>query len=416
MVDDLVILCYVGLSQAVFATLLLFTKRPIGLPDKIMVFWLLTIALRFWLVANGIQHQPFFDIAFSDALIPLTFGPFLYLYSKYLITEQKNMPLKDFVHFIPFVFLSIYFLVLRNSTFEIATVDYGITLNLLFLISVMVYSSLVFIQLRKYRKSVRFNLFSYDTSSNRLFWLNYVAVISVATYAVYFVYMLLELPGLSTQYNLQFISSLGLVVFSFSVSYFGVNQVAIANSQSNITHYGMRNMASDFIDKYFSISKIGRFKNISEVYREALEQNSKEGDSEKDETITLIKKGQIDFLKKHMEEERPFLNSMLTLQDLADQTNIPKHQLTILFNNYMGLNFFEFVNQYRLEVVKQKLLNPKYEHYTIMAIAYECGFNSKSTFNTLFKESTGQTPSKWKKAAKSAEEENLQNLPNQKSI
>ncbi|MEX0812045.1 MAG: AraC family transcriptional regulator [Chitinophagales bacterium] len=396
MADDLVILCYVGLSQAIFAVFLLFTKRPVLLPDRIMVFWLLIIALRFWLVANGIRHKPFFDINFSDALIPLTFGPFLYLYSKYLISEDTKMAAKDYVHFIPFIFLTVYFLVIKNIDNRISDLDYGISLNLLFLISILVYSSLVFIQLRKYRQKIRFQFFSYDTSSNRLFWLNYVAIISVVTFVLYFFYMLISIPDEASNYNLQFISSLGLVIFSFSVSYFGVNQRALNISYSKGNYYGIRNMLSDLVDKVFRISKIGRSdlviaKNIKNSPVEA------KASEIEDEEIPEAKKRQIDHLIEHMESDRPYMNPMLTLQDLAEQTNIPKHQLTILFNSHMGLNFFEFVNQYRLDEVKKRLLNPKYAHYTIMAIAYDCGFNSKSTFNTLFKEVTGKTPTQWRK-------------------
>lgn len=158
-----------GISQAIFASVLLFTKRPISLQDKVMIAWLLVMAFRFWLVATGITHSPFFDIGFSEALIPMTFGPFLYLYCKYLINENKRMPTKDLVHFMPFIFLLFYELFERNFGGKITQVGYDISLNLFFMVSTLIYSSLVFILLRKYRKTIRFNLFSYDTSSNRLF-------------------------------------------------------------------------------------------------------------------------------------------------------------------------------------------------------------------------------------------------------
>jgi AraC-like DNA-binding protein len=378
----------VGLSQAIFAVVLLLTKRPILLYDKIMLAWLLTIAVRFWLVAKGITHNPFFDIEFSEALIPLTFGPFLYLYCKYLISEDKKMLSKDYVHFIPFIFLLIYGIIENTFISRSEVFSYAISLNLLFLLSTIVYSSLVFMLLQKYRKTIRFNFFSYDTSSNRLFWVNYVAVVSVISFGLYLAYMLASTPSQESNYNLLFISTLGLVTLSFSVSYFGVTQTSVTSQEHEEQHYGFRSMASDLIDNVFNVSSVGRLKKQKVQVLATIEDK---------EEINPQKLEQIEALKKLMETEKPYLNPELTLQDLASMIHIPKHQLTHLFNNHMGLNFFEFVNEYRIEEAKKRLLDKQYDNLTIIAIAYDCGFNSKSTFNTLFKETIGQTPSQWRK-------------------
>jgi AraC-like DNA-binding protein len=99
-----------------------------------------------------------------------------------------------------------------------------------------------------------------------------------------------------------------------------------------------------------------------------------------------------------MDEERPFINPELTVQDLSKQLNISRHHLTELLNNDIGKNFFTFINEYRVEEVKRRLLDTRFEHLTIVAIAFESGFNSKSTFNSIFKQNTGNTPSQWKNA------------------
>ena len=62
-----------------------------------------------------------------------------------------------------------------------------------------------------------------------------------------------------------------------------------------------------------------------------------------------------------------------------------------------GGNFFNFVNRYRVDEVKQKILNPKYDNYSVLGIALECGFNSKTAFNRIFKHMTGLTPTEYKK-------------------
>lgn len=390
MISTLVIFCYIGISQAIYSSVLLLTKRPIRIYDKIMIAWLLTIAVRFWLVAAGITHNPFLNISFSEALIPLTFGPFLYLYCKYLISEEKRFVVKDFAHFIPFIFLLLFGLLESILSVNIFGVYFDIALNLLYLLTTLIYSILVFIMMQNYRKSIRFNFFSYDSASNRLFWLNYIAVISVLSLSLYVLYMLLNSTGTDINYNLFLISTVTMVILVFSVSYFGVTQQSVTEKDKNYEHYGFRTMLSDIIDRTFSVNKIGR-----KISGEKKAEN--ESNENKTDALTPQKIEQIELLKSIMQQEKPYLNQELTLQDLADAINIPKHQLTNLFNVHMGLNFFEFVNSYRLDEVKARLLDPEFENYTIIAIAFDCGFNSKSTFNTLFKEYTGLTPKQWRK-------------------
>ena len=64
----------------------------------------------------------------------------------------------------------------------------------------------------------------------------------------------------------------------------------------------------------------------------------------------------------------------------------------------MGKNFYKLVNEYRVEEVKKRMVNPEYKNLTILAIAYDSGFNAKSSFNTIFKESTGMTPSGYQRS------------------
>jgi len=102
-------------------------------------------------------------------------------------------------------------------------------------------------------------------------------------------------------------------------------------------------------------------------------------------------------LISHMKTEKPYLNPKLTIQELADQVNIPAHHISKLINDHFGQNFVEFVNRYRVEEGKSRLNNDKYSHFSLLGIAYESGFNSKSAFNRVFKNVTGTTPSQYKK-------------------
>lgn len=99
---------------------------------------------------------------------------------------------------------------------------------------------------------------------------------------------------------------------------------------------------------------------------------------------------------------KPFLAPELTLAQLSGQVNVPAHYLSQVINEKLECNFLDFINGYRVKEAKEKLINPKYNHYTILAIAYEAGFNSKSTFYTAFKKVTGMTPSQYRKQTKTA--------------
>ena len=105
-------------------------------------------------------------------------------------------------------------------------------------------------------------------------------------------------------------------------------------------------------------------------------------------------------LDKLMREERPYLDPELTLNDLAQQLGLSKNEVTHLLNHHQGVNFFTYVNNYRIEAVIDKFGDSRYDHFTIMAIAEDCGFHSKSTFNSLFKKQTGVTPSEYKRQMK----------------
>ncbi|MEL7121556.1 MAG: helix-turn-helix domain-containing protein [Bacteroidota bacterium] len=102
-------------------------------------------------------------------------------------------------------------------------------------------------------------------------------------------------------------------------------------------------------------------------------------------------------LKALMQEKRLYEDINLTLDSLAEKLQISSGYLSQIINTKEQKNFFEFVNEYRVEAVKAKLLNQEYDQYTIMGIALESGFKSKSTFNAVFKKFTGLTPSAFKK-------------------
>ena len=100
-----------------------------------------------------------------------------------------------------------------------------------------------------------------------------------------------------------------------------------------------------------------------------------------------------------METEKPFTDQDLMLPTLAARLAMPTHHLSQVINERFHLNFFDFVNRYRIEEAKRRLLNPDLQHLTILAIAYDVGFSSKSAFNAAFKKHTHTTPSEFRRNA-----------------
>jgi len=98
-----------------------------------------------------------------------------------------------------------------------------------------------------------------------------------------------------------------------------------------------------------------------------------------------------------MEREKPFLDPEITLPKLAERLSIPLAHLSRVINERLGNNFYEFINHYRVQDAKRRLALPGSKQQKLIAVALDCGFNSVATFNRVFKELTGRTPSEYRK-------------------
>jgi AraC-like DNA-binding protein len=101
-------------------------------------------------------------------------------------------------------------------------------------------------------------------------------------------------------------------------------------------------------------------------------------------------------LQSHLKTAKPYLNESLTLTELARQIGTTRNQLSFLINSAYGENFYSFVNKFRVEEVKQLIADPKNKNFTILSLAFEAGFPSKSSFHTIFKKFTGITPAEYR--------------------
>lgn len=132
-----------------------------------------------------------------------------------------------------------------------------------------------------------------------------------------------------------------------------------------------------------------------DTFQKTIFQTDQTEASTKQKTVLLNTKKAAEYSAKlltHLSENEPFLNSDLSLRDLAGQIEMHPNQLSWLLNNSVGKNYNEFINTYRIEAFKLKAKNPSNAHLTIEGLAYESGFNSRTVFNTSFKKETGLTP------------------------
>lgn len=128
-----------------------------------------------------------------------------------------------------------------------------------------------------------------------------------------------------------------------------------------------------------------------QVSNEAEKQDAKPLDKQEIAHYTLI-------LRNFIKDESPFLNPNLSLKELSESIQLHPNKLSWLLNTEFNKNFNDYINQFRINHFKMIALNPKFKHITILGLAYDSGFNSKSVFNTYFKKAEGVTPSQWVKS------------------
>jgi len=124
---------------------------------------------------------------------------------------------------------------------------------------------------------------------------------------------------------------------------------------------------------------------------EGVDHSEPQAHSAQEIDVTLVKRVEV-----YMQEKKPFLANILTLEQLATQLEIPPRTLSNVINRHFKRNFFEFINEYRIEEAKAQLSNPDNKTKTIIQIMTDSGFNSKATFNTFFKKLVGDTPSQYR--------------------
>ena len=209
---------------------------------------------------------------------------------------------------------------------------------------------------------------SYSTMLNRDFvWIGQMLAGALLIILVDLFFSLYQFWNVRFSFESGYISAICLVFLLGYLMYFGTNQSSI--------------FLPDFMVDYEN--PIGQ---STEPTLDYLTPNEKVSFTER--------------LEKVMEQNQPYLNEDLTLTQLASEVGLPNKKLSLLLNHHLMTSFYDFINQYRIEEVKNKMKNAKYEKYSLLGLAHLSGFKSKSSFYRSFKKNTGTLPKTYRKNLK----------------
>ncbi len=294
--------------------------------------------------------------------------PFLYLYIRSLCYKNFHLTVAHILHVMPFIIFVLFSLVsyflnhtqmqadvstsLRQNIGAIEYWSHRITLHVQ-IFSYLVASALVLIGYRKRLRDLYSSIERID-----LQWCNLLLAGFATMWFLDFSNWVLDVSHLSspTASHWIFMSSLFInLAFTLVVTYKGLAQ--------------SRSFSGIQVPQKYAASRL------------------KPSDSDK------IVRG----LTIYMENEKPYLSPSISVEDLSEKLNIPVKNLSQVIHTHFNLNFYDFVNSYRIEEIKRRIHDEHSRDLTLTAIAYDAGFNSKSVFNAAFKKRTGITPKEYKR-------------------
>lgn len=285
--------------------------------------------------------------------------PVMFYFSVLFYTNPTfKFKISDFKYLILPVIFWVNILLQRFGGFKDNTVFNVLFIGLI-LFQALFYTGLSYFTIRKHKK--RIQQFSANTEGINLNWLEYITIIIFIINIAYVVY---NLSYDSKALNF-FINGAFLVVIYF-VGYYSLKQKEI---------YPLEEKQRE------ELISIDEDPETEEIKKKLIS----------DEEVIKIKKQ----LEDIMDKQKPYLDSELNLIRLSELLSISTHHLSYVINTGFKKNFFQYVNEYRIEFAK-KLLKDVHSKLSILGIAYESGFNSKTSFNTTFKKLTNQTPSEYK--------------------
>jgi len=360
---------FIGLAQGLFlAFILLYSSRKKTQSKRylaLLIFAFVIVLLnQLFIETQTINNlQLYFEFA---NLVPLLVGPLLYLYTASLIAEMNlsfKAPKRPWIHTIPFVtflllFAGLYFItgyqtVIRNP---IGDMPWQTTL-LGSVKGIHIFSYIIFALYTRNKYIGYAQVKRTKGARLNLRWLT----IFLNIFLVAWLFGLLDFVFGHFKFTShpiwEILPNALLILILYLIAYVAIKYPIFSFSQEE-----------NEMDKYFTSSLSSADKTrIAGAIEEA------------------------------MRLHKSYLELELKLDILAEQVNIPKHHISQTLNEHMNYSFQDFVNFYRIEEAKRLLCDPSHQHKTVLALAFEAGFNSKAVFNRVFKQATGLTPSVFRK-------------------
>jgi len=333
-----------ALVQGVFVLLVLFTRRKDFKPTTFYLLFSALLSIVTFILGddNSNLFSKNADWFLFDSSLFITF---LYLFIKYYHNENSTFDNRDYLFFIPNILYA-----------AIEVREISLTIDSLFLEILELVIELTFVI---YLLQIIYAVFS----KSKKHWI------------VYFVTPIVIL------FLLSFINEI-LVILEISML-----SVDIANA---LNTYLLLVVAFLF---YFIAFKL--LQNSDAILPKNKKYKYK--NSSLNQSLVTTYKAK---LSAAMEEDKLYLNAKLSVQDVADHIGISKQYISEVLNKHGGINFQDFINQYRVEEFIVRLENDQNNQYTLLGIANDVGFNSKSSFNAIFKKMKGLTPTQFKKLLK----------------
>lgn len=344
-----------GAIIALYLSIFIITKKKRNLEDIFLFSFFLISSFALFISYLSFEYE-LEDFQFFLLNMDLLTTPLWYLYVLILITGKKFKKRNIIKYFIPFIFSSIYlsYIVIFLTGDEIDRfiykpfLDQPLLMGMVSILELLVipfYGVLILRLLVKHKKNIK-EIFSYKKGID-LKWIYSIVALNIIGWLFIYVPYFLKIED-----NLKlglFLNSILIMI----IGYYGIKQSSLVHNNNNNETVKYKKSS---IDKGY----------IAE-YRKRL----------------LI----------YMESEKPFLDNELNIYKLAKSIDIPSHSLSQVFSIGVGKSFYDFVNEYRVEEFKRRIKIGQNKDYTLLAIAMDSGFNSKSSFNRVFKNITGKTPS-----------------------
>jgi len=298
----------------------------------------------------------------------LFIGPFVYTYIRRLLFYENDRYHLNYYHYLPVVFYLIYGFFHINSYDSIENIgnyrtNLFFTVEILFFISITVYLIKSYYLFNYYKKN-KIKELSFSPNSIKYIQLT---LLCLTLYMLFWLLGIFELFDIITWIRRP-------LIYDISCLIFGV-QIYI------VSFYNLK------FPEIFKIPYPSNDKN-------ALKKKNKLDEREIHEIQNLV--------KAYFEVEKGYRRPELSLSILANEINTTTNKLSWVLNNIYKKNFYELVNEYRVEDFSQKINQNKHKEFTLIAIAVEVGFNSKSTFYKAFKEITKMTPSEYIRKTKNS--------------